>query len=513
MATVHANIALKRDWPFANPWLWLASGFAVTLWSWLWTRTFGVLASDNRILVLVLGLIITGAGVWLRWRDRQNIYFYTGAAVLARLLMGLLFGLLGLALTGLFFATLVYDEVRGFHPGAAFLVAISTVPTFIWAAHRTLKRDASRQVLEVDEETGLALLFASGVCFLGSFTLDITELATDWDTVRLLLRVAAAAGVFASALAVASTRVRRLALSLLFVIHFCAITTACLSAPPAPWIVNQAWVRLFRPYLEFMYLNNAYHFYAPEPGPSSYLWFRVIYTTPDKKDFGLWYKVPRLDEQGNSDHPVALEYQRFIALTESLAASQALPPDTIFNQQKQEWEVNPFWKNRLELVPNPERKDLVGVEPTKHMQIPLRPGILPARQVYIPAESSRQMLASYTRFVTRKFAKHPEHPDWELKSVKVYRVIHHIPPVHWFQNHIPPTDPELYHPYYVGNFDRNGNLIEDQDPYRNWLVPVIRDEMNNPDSVIRDYARLHAGDPNWIRRRDPVMDKLVWTDR
>jgi hypothetical protein len=306
--------------------------------------------------------------------------------------------------------------------------------------------------------------------------------------------------------------VRRLAVSLLFVLHFCAITTACLAAPPSPWIVQQTWGRLFRPYLEFMYLNNAYHFYAPEPGPSSYMWFRVIHTSPDQEEFGTWYKIPQLDEDGNSQHPVALEYQRFLSLTESVVSTDSLPPTEMFDQQKKQWGWHPFWKNRIELVPAQNDDERVGIPPPKHMRIPLKPGLLPAQQVYMPGDSSRRLFASYARFVARKFATHPEHPDWKLKSVKVYRVIHSIPPVLWFHNRIPPNDPELYQPYYVGNYDSRGILIEDQDPYRNWLIPVIRDELNNPDSVIRDYSRLHAGDPNWIRRSTD-SGEVVWTDR
>ena len=26
-----------------------------------------------------------------------------------------------------------------------------------------------------------------------------------------------------------------------------------------------------------MYLNNAYHFYSPDPGPATYVWFRIFY--------------------------------------------------------------------------------------------------------------------------------------------------------------------------------------------------------------------------------------------
>lgn len=516
MATEPANLALKRDWILANPWLWLLAGLAFVLWSCLWTLTFGVLASDFRVLVLAIGLLLTATGVWMRRRDPITVYllaFHSGVAVISRMFMGLVFGLLALAIIGFFFATFFYEQELGFRPGPTFLVAISTVPTFFWAAHRTLKRDSGRGPLEVDEETGLALLFATGSCALGTFALHIAELPTDWDTFRLLLRVIAAFSLFGSALVVVSARIRRMAISLLIVLHFTAITTACLSPPPSPWIVQQAWVRLFRPYLHFMYLNNAYHYYAPEPGPTSYLWFRVIYTSPDKNEYGLWYKVPRLDEQGRNDHAMALEYQRYISLTETIAPYDPIPAESTFNEEKQTWELNPFWKNRLDLAPNAEKGPILGVEAAKQLQIPLRPGVPPSRQVYIPSDASRRMLSSYARYVARKFARHPEHPDWEFKSVKIYRVIHFIPPVQWFQNRISPTDPELYHPYYVGNYDRHGELIGDRDPYQFWLIPVLRDDLNNPDSVIRDYARLHAGDPNWIRRRDPLTDQVVWTDK
>src|SRR5262249_51727018 len=30
---------------------------------------------------------------------------------------------------------------------------------------------------------------------------------------------------------------------------------------PSPWLSTQIWTRIYRPYLEFLYLNNAYHFY------------------------------------------------------------------------------------------------------------------------------------------------------------------------------------------------------------------------------------------------------------
>jgi hypothetical protein len=258
-----------------------------------------------------------------------------------------------------------------------------------------------------------------------------------------------------------------------------------------------------------MYLNNAYHFYAPEPGPASYLWFRVIHTTPigqsgffsreRMQDFGTWYKVPHLDEDGHLDHAVALEYQRFLTLTESVSGYDSPPTEMYFNKEINQWDWHPFWRNRLNLVPVDNRPIIVGQELTTQLQIPTHPAIPQGQQVFIPNHGSRLLFSSYARFVARKFEKHPDHPDWQVKSVKVYKVIHFIPHVMWYQNHLPPTDPELYRPYYVGNYDSAGQLINEQDPYLYWLLPVLRDRGNDPDSTIKDHARRHAGDPNWVR--------------
>src|SRR6185503_412 len=107
---------------------------------------------------------------------------------------------------------------------------------------------------------------AGTITFVGSWTLYLGAVsADDWDTMRLFLRVLTAVCLLAGAIVLVAPGVRRLAISGLVVLHFSAIATACLSAPPSPWVIQQVWLRIFRPYLEFLYMNNAYHFYAPEP--------------------------------------------------------------------------------------------------------------------------------------------------------------------------------------------------------------------------------------------------------
>ena len=503
MASANLPVALKKDWLPANPWLWLTVGFALTLWSWFWALAFGKIASDNRVFVLALGLLCAGAGVWLRCRDRETVYVRTGMpplAILLRLGMGLLFAALALFVTGLLISTFFTSET-GWKPGATSLVWLSVAPTSAFAALRCWKRESGQETLGVQEEVGLAILAAGGFALLGSYTLDLgPAMVEDWDSMRLFLRVAASFSAFAAALVLVSTRLRRLVLSLLIPLHFVAISNACLAAPPAPWIVQQTWTRLFRPYLEFMYLNNAYHFYAPEPGPYSYIWFRIIYTTEDgEHDHGKWLKFPDLDEQGRIGHPVALEYQRFLALSESVAANDQLPPEMVPDEKGMPI-PNPFYMNRLHLAPGQEGPNLGQFG--SQFRIPLHPTILRAQQVRIPNDASKRMLESFARHVAHEYPTlNVNGQILKFKQVKIYRVTHSIPPIMWHQTNIPPADPELYLTYYTGTYNAKGRLIEDQDPYRYWLLPALRVNPSDPDSEIRDYTRLHAGDPEWVRPR------------
>ena len=86
-----------------------------------------------------------------------------------------------------------------------------------------------------------------------------------------------------------------------------------------------------------------------------------------------------------------------------------------------------------------------------------------------------------------------------FKSVKVYRVTHKIPEVAWLNNGLRRMIPTPYRPYYLGNYDANGNLTED-DAYLYWLLPIMCANDKDPKSKIRDFACLHAGDPNGFGR-------------
>ena len=99
------------------------------------------------------------------------------------------------------------------------------------------------------------------------------------DSMGLLCRGGAVCALAGAFLLLLPESGRRVALVCGAAFHFCGILSAVFSVPPpggnAPWLVQQAWVRVYRPYLQFVYLNNAYHFYSPEPGPPSFMWYRL----------------------------------------------------------------------------------------------------------------------------------------------------------------------------------------------------------------------------------------------
>jgi hypothetical protein len=65
-------------------------------------------------------------------------------------------------------------------------------------------------------------------------------------------------------------RLLRWAVNLWLVYHLSAIIIAPAAVAPSSELIQAAW-RLFQPYLELLYLNHGYHFFAPEPTESTLL--------------------------------------------------------------------------------------------------------------------------------------------------------------------------------------------------------------------------------------------------
>ena len=69
-------------------------------------------------------------------------------------------------------------------------------------------------------------------------------------------------------------RLIRLAISFWLVYHVSAIVIAPASVSPASSLVQSVWL-VFQPYLQLLYLNNGYHFFAPEPAESTLLAYKA----------------------------------------------------------------------------------------------------------------------------------------------------------------------------------------------------------------------------------------------
>jgi hypothetical protein len=296
----------------------------------------------------------------------------------------------------------------------------------------------------------------------------------EWDSARLLLGVFGLVAGGAAVLLLLPRLVRRLIVTLLVFLHFGGIVTAVLSVPPQPWLASVVWTYWYRPYLEFMYLNNAYHFYSPDPGPASLLWFRVQYEDGSAR----WVKLPN-----RKDFPLGHNYQRRLSLTEStnqLVAGSA----------------------------NFELRLRYRMEAGNQREIPMHPEVAPGFQYREPSYYSRWMLKSYARHVIHHYP-HLEDPSQKAVAVKIYRVVHNIPLARDLADGLDPFDETTYVPYYQGEYDPEGNLKEPQDPFLYWLIPILKKEKSNVfrsgvgaagrkpdprDVELKDYVKIHAGD-------------------
>lgn len=103
-------------------------------------------------------------------------------------------------------------------------------------------------------------------------------------------------------------RLFRLAINLWLVFHLAAIIVAPAVVGPSSGLSHAAW-GVFQPYLEVLYLDHGYHFFAPEPEESHLLTFEA-----ERPDGTIVHgRIP-----DRSTHPRLL-YHRYFMLTEHMS--------------------------------------------------------------------------------------------------------------------------------------------------------------------------------------------------
>src|SRR5262245_3481739 len=338
------------------------------------------------------------------------------------------------------------------------------------------------------------LVFASGTCVVAWLGMP-----NAWDSMRLVAGFGAIVAAVGAALLALPPNYRKIAVSALVVLHFGGILTAVTAPPTQPWLSNIVGVGLYRPYLQFMYLVNAYHFYSPEPGPASQMWFCIRYMPDANKNVSVrWYKMPRRPE--DMTDPLALSYYRHLSLT-----------------MQMENTVPPFITDEMKRARLMARGEGTG-DPDEDTTIPLHPDMAPMELQFrmLPDNIREHLLPSYVRHVASRPANQHDDGKTAIDTIRVYRVEHKVlDPVEWKYG-MQPYDQPTYRPYYLGEFDSEGKLTNPGDPLLYWLVPIIWQPINkdvpgwhtprtHPNEFkIIDCVKLHAGsDHNFTGKGKP----------
>jgi hypothetical protein len=296
--------------------------------------------------------------------------------------------------------------------------------------------------------------------------------------------------VVGSVLILLPSMFRRVAISLFLLFHFAGMAVAITSVDPPggtpPYLPKQLWMRVYRPYLSFIYMTNAYHFYSPDPGPPALLWFAVKYSDGSY----TWVKLP-----ARENSPIQMHYQRMLAMPEhsfqpiprlplsayELVVVRSQYPDVKF-PERGSWEMIYARRQQgstpLYRYPNPppELKD-----PAPGYPIPMIPDIsVPTMAQYRePGDVHKKILAGISRRVLHHA---PEVPGATATSVKLYRVVHQILSPRELADDVSPLDKTKFGPYFMGEFDRDGKLIDPKEPFLYWYLPITM--------VPADYPRI-----------------------
>lgn len=288
----------------------------------------------------------------------------------------------------------------------------------------------------------------------------IGGLPSHWDDFRFLfgvLAVLAASGAVLQAVPRA-WRLRTLTLVLLF--HFGGIFMATTAPTPTPWLNEQIFSRIYNPYLQFLYLRNAYHFYSPDPGPATLVFCLLRTETgeealPDgtkRKTYSYkWVIHPKRPEDVKD--PLGLSYYRRLALAEQINRA-----------------------NPAAALPESFERGELSVR-RRETPIPLNPNEPAALQYRLPwPDLMRVVIPSYAQHVILDHT--PDAEAARKTTVKLYRVEHRTLPINEFikkkdSKGNDPYHPSTYRPYFIGEFDVFGNLVDPQERMLYWLVPVI----------------------------------------
>ncbi len=313
---------------------------------------------------------------------------------------------------------------------------------------------------------GSLALATFGLCL--AFCFINLSLDKSWDSLITASRIFAMVTFCLTGFILLPLGAKKITAAFLLLFHFAGIISAVTSleppGAPASWVATNLWAFYFRHYLTFTYMNNAYHFYSPEPGPPTLIWSKIQY---EDGSF-LWFKIPSREES-----PIQMHYQRMLSITESHNMATNQTPDN--------------WDERL------QKRNLVGLAHQPQI-LPLNRTMSQSSMYKEPTEYSKKMVSSFALYLTKKFAHPDKNPQTNIESIKIYKVTHGIITASDLARGEGPLDPTLFYPYFIGSFDKKGNLIDPNDPFLYFLLPINRSTNPNEPAVLTDSLKIHAGD-------------------
>jgi len=355
-------------------------------------------------------------------------------------------------------------ELRRLYPRAGIALGFIVVALVLGSMRTSDGLDGPRVVLVALGTIGVGSVLARrpdlpaawAIAVAGGL-LGYVALPASWDSFRLLAGVLTAVALVGLMVVLLPLRWRLRAATLLVVLHLGGIVTAITGEGDQPWLFAQMWARVYRPYLQFTNQNTAYHFFAPNPGAPSELWFGIEYDTPDAARRFAWVVVPK---RSDSHDPLWNSYYRRLKIPEYASNASELS--------------NPLAAELEEFASlrDPPERDANYIP-----HHPLQPA---ARQLLIPSPATQHLvLPSFVRHV----ALENQRPGSPIKSIRVYRVVHdYIFPEHFVgapddkgkpNRQVGPFDPTTYLPYYLGTFDAQGVPRPGPDALRWWMIPIL----------------------------------------
>lgn len=324
-----------------------------------------------------------------------------------------------------------------------------------------------------------------------------------WDSFRVFIVPVTAVAAIGAGLAAVPAGWRVRVFSAVIVAHFFGIFLATTIPGPYPWLVDQLYRRVYEPYLHFVYLRNAYHFYSPEPGPTSIL--LCLLKTETGEEVGAdgvrrktydtrWVVIPR--RPADVRDPMGVTYYRRLSLTDQVSHATKIP-------------MNGGTLQKSEILGRRQLRAGSG-----NPAIPMHPMVGDAQYMLPNPEVIRYMLPSYAQYLLLEYT--PDAATAGKTTVKIYRAEHQTLTVQSFIGipemgipRVDPYHPTTYWPYFLGEFGfvkdpadpgkpPRVELLDPQADMLYWMCPIVHPQMvgvpvapGGKDYI--DYMSVHAG--------------------